>query len=211
MKDFEKKLDKALDNPPVDPDTGAILEAEVVSGSYEDALKKQLIPIKLYEMYVKFVGKLNALPHAEMQIKELTDPRTGQLFPFRSWPTKSSREASSAHWSAYNQQLQKPDAPEIKVSPCQNPEGFIQQALRDCLHTSQRIAKWDPATAARKCGKQVDMLRKAVYDYCNGEGGEEFLQSLLQQMAEPEPTETPTDTYKAFDKAIEQAPEEKPE
>jgi hypothetical protein len=208
MKEFEKKLDKALDNPPVDPDTGAILEAEVVSGSYEDALKKQLIPEKLYEMYVKFVGKLNALPHTELKVKELVDPRTGNLFPFRSWPTKQSREVSSANWSAYNMQLQKPEAaPELKVSPCQNPEAFIQQAMRDCIHTSQRVAKWDTATAARKCGKQVDMLRKAVYDYCNGEGGEEFLQGLLQQMGEPEPTETPTDTYKAFDKAIEQAPE----
>jgi len=186
MNDFEKKLSEKLDNPVIDPNTGALLEAEEVVGNYGEAQKRQLISDKLYQAYVKYHGQDNALPHEEMKIKELTVPTTGQMMAIGSWPTKETRAASSARWTAYNQKLQKPK-PEVEVSPCADPEGFINQAMRDCMKVGQKASRWSPQQATRKCGKQVDMLRKAVYDYCNGEGGEDFLRGLIQQMTDENP------------------------
>ena len=158
MSDFEKKLSEKLDHPITDPNTGAVLEAEQMSGSYADASKRGQVSDKLYEMYTKYVGKLNALPQVELVAKELIDPRTGGYFPFTSWPTKESRAAASAKWDAYNQKLQQRTDPEgTKTDPCADPEAHLQQTMRDCMAMGQ---------GAGKCKKQVDKLRAALHNYC---------------------------------------------
>jgi hypothetical protein len=184
MNDFEKKLSERLDNPTVDQ--GIILEAEEIVGSYEEAEKKHQIPEKLYLAYVKYHGKDNALPHKELNTKELIHPTSGKLMPLASWPTKKTREASAAHWTDYNVKLRQPK-PEIEVSPCANPEDFVNQIIHNCVATGQRVARWTPQQAMHKCGKQIDRLRKAVYDYCNGDGNEESLRGLIQQMSVENP------------------------
>lgn len=201
MNDFEKKLSERLDNPAVDPDTGVVLEAEEITGSYEAAQKKQLIPDHIYAAYVKYHGLDNALPHNELKTNELMI--RGKWLPMGSWPTKTTRATSSAHWAAYNKQIQKPK-PEVEISPCADPEGFVNQAMRDCMKVGRKAGRWSQQRASQKCGKQIDMLRQAVYDYCNGEGGEDFLRSLVQQMTdEGENPQTNTDMFGSIKDKLE--------
>lgn len=177
MNDFEQKLSKLLDHPYVDPETGMVAE-----DSYENAKKKQQVPDSWYVLYVRYVGKLNALPQEELKLHELINPSTNQLFSIQSWPTKQTRAASASSWTAYNKKIQIGDEPEAEPSPCQNPALFIQRTMAQCMKSGQTAGRWDPRTALRKCGKQVDKLKDAVDDYCSVEGGEEYLQSLLDQM-----------------------------
>ena len=152
MNNFEKKLSERLDHPSVDSETGAILEA-----GYEAAQQKQLIPDNLYQIYIKYHGKLNALPREELITRELINPNTGQLFPLSSWPTKQSRKVASAKWAAYNQRLQQADPEDIETNPCADIETYIQQIMQDCMATSR-----DP----NKCTKQVEKLRIALQKHC---------------------------------------------
>ena len=156
---FEHKLSKLLDDPATDPDTGIILEADRYN-------KAGWIPDNAYLAYVKYVGKLNALPHVELRTRELTDPNTGQVFPISSWPTKSTREHSSAKWTDYNASLQKPEA-EV-TDQCSDPEKFVTDAMRDCVNAGQQ--KWDIDKATKKCEKQVGMLKQAIQNNCGTEG-----------------------------------------
>lgn len=177
---FEQRLAR-LDNPVTDTDTGAILETD----DYE-AVKKKQMPDNLYAIYLKYVGKLDALPQNQLKLRELSNPYTGQVFPLSSWPTKTSIEKSSATWKAYNDNLRNPDGTEIEISPCADPDKFIATTMRNCMSAGQRIAKWKPRQALRRCGKQIAMLKQAVNDYCGAEGGEEYLKQLARQLAEPD-------------------------
>lgn len=175
---FEQKLSKLLDHPSVDSDTGMVLEDE----GYDAAKKNKLVPDNWYTLYVRYVGKLNALPHEELKMHEIINPTTGQVFPMPSWPTKQTRTHSSATWDAYNKKIQTDDNPELEFNPCANPDTFIQTTMQQCVKAGQQVGRLHPQAVQRKCEKQISKLKSAVDDYCNVDGGDEFIQNLLKQM-----------------------------
>lgn len=173
MTDFEKKL---ADN----------LNDRSSSGS---------INMNLYNDYVKYVGKLDALPLEELDAFDIKGGdhgggmKTWRMLPFSKWPTKSTRALTKKMWDRYNTNLQtKPSTEEEKeMDPCEDPD-FLSQLLDACVRTSMRMGV-DKRVAFRQCTKQVEKMVQAIQAACQGRGllpekQKEFLDGALELLGE---------------------------
>lgn len=132
----------------------------------DNKLISEAIADDLYQQYVKYVGKLDALPQHELIPAELKD-QYGRLMPISSWSTKTTRRIAAEKWAEYNRKLQRDIITgKMSIDPCEYPEEFIQQSYDDCMKAGQKIAKWDRDTSHRKCNKHMELLAKAIDDAC---------------------------------------------
>lgn len=166
MTDFEQKLAKKLDDKST---SGEIL-------------------FKLYNDYVKYVGKLDALPDTELGYYDIRG-QGGRVLPFSKWPTKSTRALARKMWDQYNLNLQSPTpSPEdIDSDPCEDPD-FMSNLLNACVRTSIRMGV-DKRIAFRQCARQVEKMAQAIRLACQGRGlvpekQKEFLDNALELMGE---------------------------
>ena len=174
---FLEQLNTRLEVPPTDPDTSMLLETQVSDAHYN--------------AYVQFVGRLDALPQAELQVHELKD-HLGRVRPLRSWPTRSTRAVASKNWDNYNKRIQdKTDPGETKdVDPCKDTDQYIIQQFNDCVKTNSRGG--DKAKAVKHCKDQVSKLGDAIDAECEkntageGELADPFTRTLFNTLNKPE-------------------------
>jgi hypothetical protein len=166
MTDFEQKLARKLDDKST---SGEIL-------------------FKLYNDYVKFVGKLDALPPNELGYYDIRGPNS-KVMPFSKWPTKSTRALAKKMWDQYNVNLQSgdPSAEETGMDPCEDPD-FMSDLLNACVRTSMRMGV-DKRVAFRQCTKQLENMMTAIRAACQGRGlvpekQKEFLDGALELLGE---------------------------
>lgn len=145
------------------------------------------IPREMYDAYVKYVGKLDAIPYEELTVFDIRSDGK-QVLPLSSWPTKSTRANAQQHWTKYNQDLQNDTAPqEPEVDPCSDPT-FISDLLDTCIRVAVRGGKMDKSVAYRRCSRQVGKLAQAIKAACSdrgltGDEFEDFTQSLFNQLS----------------------------
>lgn len=163
---------------------------------FEEQLRKKLddkstsgeILFKLYNDYVKYVGKLDALPDTELGYYDIRGPN-GKIMPFSKWPTKSTRAFASKVWDQYNVNLQSgaPSEEDKEMDPCEDPE-FLSELLDACVRTSIRMGV-DRRVAFKQCSRQVEKMIHAIRIACEGRGlvpekQKEFLDNALELLGE---------------------------
>lgn len=174
MADFDKKMMTDFDKKLADQLT--------------DRSSSGTIAVKLYQDYVKYVGKLDALPLEELDAFDIRGPNN-RVMPFSKWPTKSTRAFGKKVWDRYNLNLQRgdPTAEEKELDPCEDPE-FLSELLDACVRTSVRMGV-DRRVAFRQCTKQVEKMVQAIRNACEGRGlvpekQKEFLDGALELLGE---------------------------
>ncbi|MEM3097494.1 MAG: hypothetical protein QXU32_02075 [Nitrososphaerales archaeon] len=168
---FINRLEIRLIPPPTDPHAGMILEDKITDD--------------LYNAYVKYVGKKDALPQDELQMFDLKD-QFGRLRPINTWPTKSTREYAKKIWDEYNRRLQaRLSKATNDIDPCEDPDKYIAMKYNECIRASRS------ASDRRKCKKQIEKLRDAIDAYCHsvgmGEISDPFIASLYSALEKSGP------------------------
>lgn len=166
MTDFERKLRDRLDDKST--------SIEVLDQLYND--------------YVKYVGKLDALPREQLT-KEDIKTIDGKVMAFSRWPTKSTRALAKKMWDQYNLNVQSgtPTSDEIESDPCEDPN-FLSNLMNTCVRTSMRMGA-NRYLALKHCTQQVEKMAQAIRAACHGRGlvpdkQKEFLDNTLEVLGQ---------------------------
>lgn len=106
-----------------------------------------------YNKYVKYFGKLNALPKEQLDRFDTTDHFRNQL-PITQWPTKSTRENSRKIWDNYNKEIQS--SVSMGSGEAQDVEKKLDELYYKCVISS----KWPREVAQKKCKEQIEKFRE---------------------------------------------------
>lgn len=144
------------------------------------------VPREMYDAYVKYVGKLDAIPHEELTVFDIRSDGK-RVLPLSSWPTRSTRANADKHWTKYNQDLQSGVPEEPEVDPCSDPT-FVSDLLDTCIRVAVRGGKMDKSLAYRRCSRQVGKLAQAIKTACADRGltadeFETFSKNLFNQLS----------------------------